>query len=100
MYAAMENKTALIDRMLELGCDIHAKNKVSRKYRAKKEPTLILATIILMKICDCPRDLLFMTTMGLGRAKGGFIELLTQFPGNYVFSFTTRFQILPVHETK
>ena len=28
MYAAMENKTALIDRMLDLGCDIHAKNKV------------------------------------------------------------------------
>ena len=27
MYAAMENKTTLIDRMIELGCDIHAKNK-------------------------------------------------------------------------
>ena len=23
----MENKTTLIDRMIELGCDIHAKNK-------------------------------------------------------------------------
>ena len=23
----MENKTSLIDRMIELGCDIHAKNK-------------------------------------------------------------------------
>ena len=27
MYAAMENKTTLIERMIELGCDIHAKNK-------------------------------------------------------------------------
>lgn len=27
MYAAMENKTLLIERMIELGCDIHAKNK-------------------------------------------------------------------------
>lgn len=27
MYAAMENRTLLIDRMIELGCDIHAKNK-------------------------------------------------------------------------
>ena len=27
MYAAMENKTMLIERMIELGCDIHAKNK-------------------------------------------------------------------------
>lgn len=28
MYAAMENKTSLIERMLDLGCDINAKNKV------------------------------------------------------------------------
>ena len=27
MYAAMENRTLLIERMIELGCDIHAKNK-------------------------------------------------------------------------
>jgi hypothetical protein len=27
MYAAMENKTLLIERMIELGCDINAKNK-------------------------------------------------------------------------
>ncbi|XP_059080155.1 serine/threonine-protein phosphatase 6 regulatory ankyrin repeat subunit B-like [Tigriopus californicus] len=27
MYAAMENKTSLIERMLDLGCDINAKNK-------------------------------------------------------------------------
>jgi ankyrin repeat protein len=28
MYAAMENKTLIIERMIDLGCDIHAKNKV------------------------------------------------------------------------
>jgi len=28
MYAAMENKTLIIERMIEHGCDIHAKNKV------------------------------------------------------------------------
>ena len=27
MYAAMENKTAIIEKMLDLGCDIQAKNK-------------------------------------------------------------------------
>ena len=27
MYASMENRTLLIERMLELGCDISAKNK-------------------------------------------------------------------------
>ena len=27
MYAAMENKNLLIERMLDMGCDIHAKNK-------------------------------------------------------------------------
>ena len=27
MYAAMENRTVLIERMIEMGCDIHAKNK-------------------------------------------------------------------------
>ena len=27
MYAAMENRTILIERMIEMGCDIHAKNK-------------------------------------------------------------------------
>ena len=35
MYAAMENKTLIIERMIELGCDIHAKNKV-RKERKKE----------------------------------------------------------------
>ncbi len=29
MYAAMENKLSMVDRMLDLGCDINAKNKVS-----------------------------------------------------------------------
>jgi ankyrin repeat protein len=29
MYAAMENKTLIIERMIEHGCDIHAKNKVT-----------------------------------------------------------------------
>ena len=28
MYAAMENKLSMVDRMLDLGCDINAKNKV------------------------------------------------------------------------
>lgn len=28
MYAAMENKIAIMERMIELGCDINAKNKV------------------------------------------------------------------------
>ena len=27
MYAAMENRTVLIERMIDMGCDIHAKNK-------------------------------------------------------------------------
>jgi len=31
MYAAMENKTLIIEKMLDLGCDIHAKNKVDFK---------------------------------------------------------------------
>lgn len=27
MYAAMENKIPLIEKMLDLGCDVHAKNR-------------------------------------------------------------------------
>ena len=27
MYAAMENKTAIIEKMLDMGCDIQAKNR-------------------------------------------------------------------------
>ena len=30
MYAAMENKINHMDKMLELGCDINAKNKVEK----------------------------------------------------------------------
>jgi ankyrin repeat protein len=36
MYAAMENKTLIIERMIELGCDIHAKNKVSKRKKKEK----------------------------------------------------------------
>ncbi len=38
MYAAMENKLSMVDRMLDLGCDINAKNKVipPPKKEAKK----------------------------------------------------------------
>ncbi len=38
MYAAMENKLSMVDRMLDLGCDINAKNKVisPQKKEAKK----------------------------------------------------------------
>ena len=27
MYAAMENKTSIVEKMLDLGCDIQAKNR-------------------------------------------------------------------------
>ena len=32
MYAAMENKISIMTRMLDLGSDIHAKNKVGREF--------------------------------------------------------------------
>lgn len=32
MYAAMENKLSMVDRMIDLGCDINAKNKVDKKF--------------------------------------------------------------------
>ena len=72
MYAAMENKTALIDRMLELGCDIHAKNKVGRKRKEnKKQIKRILMTIIPMKICDSPSGSPFMIASGRGNWQEG-----------------------------
>ena len=32
MYAAMENKISIMTRMLDLGSDIHAKNKVGKEF--------------------------------------------------------------------
>ncbi len=36
MYAAMENKLSMVDRMLDLGCDINAKNKVISPSKRKQ----------------------------------------------------------------
>ena len=48
MYAAMENKTLIIERMLELGCDIHSKNKVPTKHIEHYRLSTVL--LILMAI--------------------------------------------------
>ncbi len=39
MYAAMENKLSLMDRMVDLGCEVSAKNKVRARAHIPPNPT-------------------------------------------------------------